>query len=164
MYVYCSGDRLLINCHRDHEIDSELETPVRDHIKFPKIEKPLQFVKKGSSLLPKKKKRTYSESILEQPPKDTVKMKSKVRMQESEQNKHDTREVSVKSFTQNVVDTPVKKKGKLKENKQLPYVAKDHFVSSPKSVKEQEQELVPLPLSAIRKSSFPKVDSETEKR
>jgi hypothetical protein len=115
-------------------------------------------------LLPKKKKRTYSESILEQPPKDTVKMKSKVRMQESEQNKQDTREVSVKSFTQNVVDTPVKKKGKLKENKQLPYVAKDHFVSSPKSVKEQEQELVPLPLSGIRKSSFPKVDSEIEKR
>ncbi|XP_008669978.1 protein ENHANCED DOWNY MILDEW 2 isoform X7 [Zea mays] len=154
---------ILIYC-LNHEIDSELETPVRDHIKFPRIEKPLQFVKKGANLLPKKKKRTYSESILEQPPKDTVKMKSKVRMQESEQNKHDTREVSVKSFTQNVVDTPVKKKGKLKENKQLPYVAKDHFVSSPKSVKEQEQELVPLPLSGIRKSSFPKVDSEIEKR
>lgn len=43
-------------------------------------------------------------------------------------------------------------------------MAKDHFVSSPKSVKEQEQELVPLPLSGIRKSSFPKVDSEIEKR
>jgi|UniRef100_A0A804Q8Z8 hypothetical protein len=164
MYVYCSGDRLLINCHRDHEIDSELETPVRDHIKFPKIEKPLQFVKKGSSLLPKKKKRTYSETVLEQSPKDTVKRKSKVHMLEREQNKQDTREVSAKSFTQNLVDTPVKKKAKLKEKIQLPYVAKDHFISSPKSVKEQEQELVPLPLSAIRKSSFPKVDSETEKR
>ena len=85
-------------------------------------------------------------------------------MLEREQNKQDTREVSAKSFTQNLVDTPVKKKAKLKEKIQLPYVAKDHFISSPKSVKEQEQELVPLPLSAIRKSSFPKVDSETEKR
>ncbi|KAL5657787.1 hypothetical protein ACJX0J_030950, partial [Zea mays] len=155
--------RILIYC-LDHEIDSELETPVRDHIKFPKIEKPLQFVKKGSSLLPKKKKRTYSETVLEQSPKDTVKRKSKVHMLEREQNKQDTREVSAKSFTQNLVDTPVKKKAKLKEKIQLPYVAKDHFISSPKSVKEQEQELVPLPLSAIRKSSFPKVDSETEKR
>lgn len=157
--------RILIYC-LDHEIDSDIETPARDHIKFPMIEKPLQFVK-GANLLPKKKKRTYSETVLEQPPKDTVKMKSKVRMQEREQNKQNTREVSAKSFTENPVDRPVKKKAKLKEKMQLPYVAKDHIVSSPKSVKEQDQELPSLPLSATRKiplSLFPRVDSETEKR
>ncbi|XP_066390009.1 protein ENHANCED DOWNY MILDEW 2-like isoform X2 [Miscanthus floridulus] len=157
--------RILIYC-LDHEIDSDIETPVRDHIKFPKIEKPLQCVK-GANLLPKKKKRTYSETVLEQPPKDTVKMENKVRMQEREQNKQNTREVSVKSFTENPVDRPVKKKAKLKEKIQLPYVAKDHIVSSQKSVKEQEQELPSLPLSATRKippSLFPRVDSETEKR
>jgi len=166
LYICCSDHRLLINCHRDHEIDSDIETPVRDHIKFPKIEKPLQCVK-GANLSPKKKKRTYSETVLEQPPKDTVKMESKDRMQEREQNKQNTREVSAKSFTENPVDRPVKKKAKLKEKIQLPYVAKDHIVSSQKSVKEQEQELPSLPLSATRKippSLFPRVDSETEKR
>lgn len=89
-------------------------------------------------------------------------------MQESEQNKQTTREVSVNSFTENLGDRPVKKKAKfVKEEVQLSRVAKDHFVSSSKPVKEQEQESVPLPLSAksnIPLSSFPTVNSETEKR
>lgn len=45
----------------------------------------------------------HNETVLEQPPKDTVKMKSK-RIQESKQN---TREVSAKSFTENPVDRPL---------------------------------------------------------
>lgn len=93
-----------------------------------------------------------------------MKMKSKGRMQEREQNKQNTGEVSAKSFTENPADGPVKKKAKLNEKIQLRYVAKDNFVSSPKSVKEQEQE---LPLSTTGKiplSLFPIVNSETEKR
>ncbi|RLN34979.1 protein ENHANCED DOWNY MILDEW 2-like isoform X2 [Panicum miliaceum] len=157
--------RILIYC-LDHEIDSEIDTPVRDHIKFPKVEKPAQFFKKGAKLLAEKKKRTFSEAVLDQPLKDTGKMKGIVHVQKSKQT---NREVSTKSFTEDLVFKPEKKKAKfLKEKIQTePHVAKDPSVNSPKPVKEQEQELVVLPSSATRKiplSSFPIVDSEAEKK
>ncbi|KAJ1289089.1 hypothetical protein BS78_02G138300 [Paspalum vaginatum] len=155
--------RILIYC-LDHEIDSDIETPVRDHIKFPKIEKTPQYLKKGDKLLAKKKKRTYSESVCDQPLKDNMKMKTRVYVQEGEQNKQTTREVSEKNSTENLVYRPEKKKAKfVKEKIQLPDVPNDPL-SSPLP---QEQELAPLPSFATRKipqSSFPTVDSEIEKR
>lgn len=118
-------------------------------------------------LLDKKKKRTFSEAVLDQPLKDTRKMM--VRVQKTEQTKQICREISMKSFTENLVVKPEKKKAKCFKEKmrQESHVANDASVSSPKSVKEQEQELVVLPSSATRKiplSSFPTVDSEAEKR
>lgn len=118
-------------------------------------------------LLDKKKKRTFSEAVLDQPLKDTRKMM--VCVQKTEQTKQICREVSMKSFTENLVVKPEKKKAKCFKEKmrQESHVANDASVSSPKSVKEQEQELVVLPSSATRKiplSTFPTVDSEAEKR
>ncbi|XP_062199170.1 protein ENHANCED DOWNY MILDEW 2-like [Phragmites australis] len=160
--------RILIYC-MDHEIDSEIDTPVRDHIKFPKIEKiekTAEFIKKKAKSLIKKKKRTYSESVLGQTSKEPAEMTDKVYLQEREQT---TRKVPVKISSENLVDKPEKKKAKfLKEKIQVKtHMAKDGSISSPKPAKEQEQEIVPLPSSATRKiplSSFPTVDSETEKR
>ena len=139
---------------------------MRDHIKFPKVEKPAQLFKKGDKLLVKKKKRTFSEAVLDQPSKNTGKMEGMVHVQKSEQT---SREVPTKSYTKDLVFEPEKKQAKfLKEKIQPePHVAKDPSVSSPKPVKEQEQELVVLPSSATRKiplSSFPVVDTEAEKR
>ncbi|XP_072148269.1 protein ENHANCED DOWNY MILDEW 2 isoform X2 [Setaria viridis] len=148
--------RILIYC-QDHEINSEIDTPVRDHIEFPKIRKPAQ----GAKLLVKKKKRTFSDAVLDQPSIDTGKMKGMVRVQKSEQIKQTSREVSTKSFTEDLVFKPEKKKVKLLKEKIQP----EPRVSSPKPVKEQE--LVVLPSSATRKiplSLFPIVDSEVEKR
>ncbi|RLM85862.1 uncharacterized protein C2845_PM04G16980 [Panicum miliaceum] len=160
--------RILIYC-LDHEIDSEIDTPVRDHIKFPKVEKPAQFFNKGDKLLVKKKKRTFNEAVLDQPSKDTGKMKGMVHVQKSELTEQTSREVSTKSYAEDLVSKPEKKKAKLLKEKiqPEPRVAKDPSVSSPKPVKEQEQELVVSPSSATRKiplSSFPIVDSEAEKR
>ncbi|CAL5080641.1 unnamed protein product [Urochloa decumbens] len=159
--------RILIYC-MDHEIDSEIDTPVRDHIEFPQDEKTAQG-SKGAKLLVKKKKRTFSEADLDQPSKDTGKIKGMVRVQKSEQTKQTSREVSTKSFTEDLVFKPEKKKVKFLREKIQPEscVAKDPSVSSPKPGKEQEQELVVLPSSATWKvplSSFPIVDSEAEKR
>ncbi|KAF8712051.1 hypothetical protein HU200_028883 [Digitaria exilis] len=156
--------RILIYC-LDHEIDSEIDTPVRDHIRFPKTEEPAQFLKKR--LLHKKKKRTFSEAVRDQPLKDSREMMACV--QKTEQTKQICRQVSMKSCTENLVVKPEKKKAKFIKEKIHPesHVPKDASVSSPKSVKEQEQELVVLPSSAARKiplSSFPTVDSEAEKR
>ncbi|CAN6204060.1 unnamed protein product [Urochloa humidicola] len=160
--------RILIYC-MDHEIDSEIDTPVRDHIEFPQDEKAAQCSKKGAKLVVKKKKRTFSEADLDQPSKGTGKMKGMICVQKSEQTKQTSREVSTKSFIEDLVFKPEKKKAKfLKEKIQPePRVAKDPSVSSPKPGKEQEQELVVLPSSATRKtplSSFPTVDGEAEKR
>lgn len=118
-------------------------------------------------LLDKKKKRTFSEAVLDQPLKDTRKMM--VRVQKTEQTKQICREISMKSFTENLVVKPEKKKAKCFKEKmrQESHVANDASVRSPKSVEAQEQELVVLPSSATRKiplSSFPTVDSEAEKR
>jgi hypothetical protein len=98
---------------------------------------------------------------------DTGKMKGMVRVQKSEHIKQISREVSTKSFTENLVFEPEKKKTKFLKEKIQPElrVAKDPSVSSPEPVKEQE--LVVLPPSATRKvppSLFPIVDSEVEKR
>ncbi|KAL6630944.1 hypothetical protein ACP70R_028284 [Stipagrostis hirtigluma subsp. patula] len=159
--------RILIYC-LDHEIDSEIETPVRDHIKFPIIEKPAGFLKKRAQLPVKKKKRTYDD-ILDQPSEEPARMPVKVRVQESEKSKKTTRKVAVKSSSEHLADKPSKKKDKfLKEEIQLePSIVKEASVSSPRSAKEQKQELVTLPASATRRiplSSFPSVDSETDKR
>jgi len=135
--------RILIYC-LDHEIDSEIDTPVRDHIKFPEVEKPARVFKKGDKLLVKKKKRTFSEAALDQTSKNTGKMKGMVHVQKNEQTKLTSREVSTKSYTEDLVFKPEKKKAKLLKEKiqPEPHVAKDPSVSSPKPVKEQEQELV----------------------
>ncbi|CAN6173836.1 unnamed protein product [Urochloa humidicola] len=160
--------RILIYC-LDHEIDSEIDTPVRDHLKFPEVENPAQCLKMGAKLLVKKKKRTFSEADLDQPPKDTWKKKDMVRVQKSEQTKQASRVVSTKSYTDDLVFEPEKKKAKFLKEKIQPeaHVAKDPSVSSPKPIKEQEQELLVLPSSGTRKiplSSFPIVDNDAEKR
>ncbi|TVU11145.1 hypothetical protein EJB05_44712 [Eragrostis curvula] len=157
--------RILIYC-LDHEIDPDIDTPARDHIKFPEIEKQAGFSKNKGKTLVKKKKRTYDESVLDQPSKEPGKMSDKVHMQGRKQT---VKTSSVKVSSDNVGDRPEKKRTRfLKEKMQPePHMAKDASVSKPKPVEEQEQEMVHLPSLATRKiplSSFPIVDCETEKR
>ncbi|KAL6838985.1 hypothetical protein ACP4OV_031212 [Aristida adscensionis] len=156
--------RILIYC-LDHEIDSGIETPVRDHIKFPNIEKPGFFKK----IRVKKIKRTYSDSLLDQPTEKPARMPEKNHAQESEEIKQTTRKVATKSSFKQLVGKPEKKKAKiLKEQIQLePCIVEDTSMSIPTSTKQQEQELITLPSCSTRKiplSSFPRVDDDTDKR
>ncbi|KAM0918749.1 hypothetical protein ACQ4PT_008651 [Festuca glaucescens] len=76
--------RILIYC-LDHEIDSDLETPVRNHIKFPgiaKIVRASDFLKKKTNVLTKKNKRTFGETFPDQPSNKPAKLPVKVRGQE----------------------------------------------------------------------------------
>ncbi|GJN28739.1 hypothetical protein PR202_gb16898 [Eleusine coracana subsp. coracana] len=157
--------RILIYC-LDHEIDPDIDTPVRDHIKFPKVKKPVGFLKNRVNLLAEKKKRTYDESFLDQPSKEPAKVTGRVHVQERKQT---IRKLSVNISSGDFVDEPEKKRTRFLKQKirPEPQVAKDASLSSPKPVQEQEEPMVPLPSSDTRKippSSFPVVDSETEKR
>ncbi|KAK3132428.1 hypothetical protein QOZ80_6AG0521300 [Eleusine coracana subsp. coracana] len=157
--------RILIYC-LDHEIDPDIDTPVRDHIKFPKVKKPVGFLKNRVNLLAEKKTRTYDESFLDQPSKEPAKVTGRVHVQERKQT---IRKLSVNISSDDFLDEPEKKRTRFLKQKILPepQVAKDASLSSPKPVQEQEQQMVPLPSSDTRKippSSFPVVDSETEKR
>jgi ABC-type uncharacterized transport system involved in gliding motility auxiliary subunit len=98
-----------------------------------------------------KQKRTYCKSFLGQHAKEPARMTDKARVQERKQT---MRKVSVKIPSENLIDEPDKRRTKLLKQKiqPEPHMAKDASVSSPKHVDEQET-----------LSSFPKVDSETEK-
>ncbi|KAF7072050.1 hypothetical protein CFC21_077241 [Triticum aestivum] len=141
---------------RDHEIDSDIETPVRNHIKFPgipKIVKPADYLKRKNKVLINKRKRDFDESFLEQSSNKAAKVPVKVRVQEDEH----ARKFAVKSSSEQFVDKPEKKKPKVK----------DTSASSSRPANEQEKYLATSPSSTmgnLPQSSFPRVDSETEKR
>ena len=140
---------------RDHEIDSDIETPVRNHIKFPgipKIVKPADYLKRKNKVLINKRKRDFDESFPDQPSIKAAKLPVKVRVQEEH-----ARKFAVKSSSEQFVDKPEKKKPKVK----------DTSASSSRPANEQEKYLATSSLStmgSLPQSSFPRVDSETEKR
>ncbi|KAM0864881.1 hypothetical protein ACQ4PT_043646 [Festuca glaucescens] len=163
--------RILIYC-LDHEIDSDLETPVRNHIKFPgiaKIVRASDFLKKKTNVLTKKNKRTFGETFPDQPSNKPAKLPVKVRVQEDEH----ARRSNVKSSSEKFVEKPEKKQAKLFKQRTQPEaestepnLARDSSVSSPRPAKEQEKYLTTSPLSTgnMPQSSFPRVNSEIEKR
>ncbi|KAM0867441.1 hypothetical protein ACQ4PT_042030 [Festuca glaucescens] len=164
--------RILIYC-LDHEIDSDLETPVRNHIKFPgiaKIVRASDFLKKKTNVLTKKKKRTFGETFPDQPSNKPANLPMKGRVQEDEH----ARRSDVKGSSEQFVEKPEKKKAKsFKQRTQPepestePNLARDSSVSSPRPAKEQEKYLSSSHLSTtgnMPQSSFPRVNSEIERR
>uniref|UniRef100_A0A0E0JJF4 Zinc finger PHD-type domain-containing protein n=1 Tax=Oryza punctata TaxID=4537 RepID=A0A0E0JJF4_ORYPU len=157
--------RILIYC-LDHEIDTDIDTPIRDHIKFPRIlniEKPARLLKSTKVV---KKKRPFSESVPYQLSTELRKLPDMVCVQENDR----ARKISARSSSEQFVVKPNKKKAKfLKDTPQPdPCMLKDASTGITKPAKEQEKLLVTMPSSStstkIPQSSFPTVDSETEKR
>ena len=133
-------------------MDLDIGTPSRDHLKFPRISKPVDSVKKKVKELAKKK-RKVSDDYVNDP------------MQKS------SRSVSMKGSFEQPGFEPEKKKAKnLKRmiHPEEPAVKRAAHVSSLKQhVKGEEQELDSLSSLATGKtpqSSFPVIDSDTEKR
>uniref|UniRef100_A0A0D3EPF6 Zinc finger PHD-type domain-containing protein n=1 Tax=Oryza barthii TaxID=65489 RepID=A0A0D3EPF6_9ORYZ len=158
--------RILIYC-LDHEIDTDIDTPIRDHIKFPRtpnIEKPARLLKKSTKVV--KKKRPFSESVPDQLSTELRKLPDMVCIQESDR----ARKISARSSSEQFVVKPDKKKARfLKDTPQPdPCLLKDASTGITKPAKEQGKLLVTMPSSStstkIPQSSFPRVDSETEKR
>ncbi|XP_012702493.1 protein ENHANCED DOWNY MILDEW 2 isoform X2 [Setaria italica] len=143
--------RILIYC-LDHDMDIDIGTPSRDHLKFPRISKPLDSVKKKVKELAEKKKRTSDYLYVNEP------------MQKS------SRRVGMKgSFDQSGFEPEKKKAKNLKGmiQPEEPVVKRAALVSSLKHLKEEEQELESLSSLATGKtpqSSFPVIDGDTEKR
>uniref|UniRef100_A0A0D9V1G7 Zinc finger PHD-type domain-containing protein n=1 Tax=Leersia perrieri TaxID=77586 RepID=A0A0D9V1G7_9ORYZ len=157
--------RILIYC-LDHEIDTDIDTPIRDHIKFPRIpniEKPAILLKKSIKVV-KMKKRPFSESVTDQL-STVLKSPDIVCNKESDC----ARKISARSSSEQLVVKHDKKKTRfLKDRAQPePCMTKDASASSTKPAKVQEKLLATMSSSPSRKtpqSSFPTVDSETEKR
>uniref|UniRef100_A0A0D9Y9E5 Uncharacterized protein n=1 Tax=Oryza glumipatula TaxID=40148 RepID=A0A0D9Y9E5_9ORYZ len=152
---------------KDHEIDTDIDTPIRDHIKFPRtpnIEKPARLLKKSTKVV--KKKRPFSESVPDQLSTELRKLPDMVCIQESDR----ARKISARSSSEQFVVKPDKKKARfLKDTPQPdPCLLKDASTGITKPAKEQGKLLVTMPSSStstkIPQSSFPRVDSETEKR
>jgi hypothetical protein len=117
----------------------------------------------------KKKKRTFGETFPDQPSNKPANLPMKGRVQEDQR----TRRSDVKSSSEQFVEKPEKKKAKLFKQTQPepestePNLARDSSVSSPKPAKEQEKYLTSSHLSTtgnMPQSSFPRVNSEIEKR
>ncbi|PUZ51084.1 hypothetical protein GQ55_6G145200 [Panicum hallii var. hallii] len=144
--------RILIYC-LNHDMDIDIGTPSRDHIKFPRISKPVNSVKKKVKELAEKKRRVSNDLYVNDP------------MQKS------SRRVGMKgSFERPGFKSEKKKAKKLKGmiNPEEPAVKRAAHVSSLKQhVKGEEQELESLSSLATEKtpqSSFPVIDADTEKR
>ncbi|RLN03789.1 protein ENHANCED DOWNY MILDEW 2-like isoform X2 [Panicum miliaceum] len=144
--------RTLIYC-LDHDMDLDIGTPSRDHLKFPRISKPVHSVKKKVKELAEKKRRVSDELYVNDP------------MQKS------SRRVGMKGSFERPGFEPEKKKVKnLKGmiHPEEPAVKRAAHVTSPKQhVKGEEQELESLSSLATGKtpqSSFPVIDVDTEKR
>jgi hypothetical protein len=130
-------------------MDIDIGTPSRDHLKFPRISKPLDSVKKKVKELAEKKKRTY--------------LYVKESMQKS------SGRVGMKgSFDESGFEPEKKKARNLKGmiQPEEPAVKRAALVNL-KLLKEEEQELENLSSLATGKtpkSSFPVIDGDTEKR
>ncbi|KAG8087097.1 hypothetical protein GUJ93_ZPchr0010g10774 [Zizania palustris] len=138
--------RILIYC-LDHDMDLDIGTPPRDHIKFPHVEKPAYSVKKKVKELAEKKRRIFDDSYSEKAKKAGVK----------------------RSFEEHVFEPEMKKLKYMKETTQpeASLVECSAAASSPNQpVRELEKELGPSSLATgnTPQSSFPIVDSETERR
>jgi hypothetical protein len=128
-------------------MDLDIGTPSRDHLKFPRIAKPVHSVKKKVKELAEKKRRTFDNLCFDKPV-----------------HKSSRRLVTKSSFEQPVSE-PVKKKAKYLKKMACheESLLECHTVANtPKlPVKEDESLLI---TGKTPQSSFPIVDSETEKR
>ncbi|KAL6644237.1 hypothetical protein ACP70R_015845 [Stipagrostis hirtigluma subsp. patula] len=140
--------RILIYC-LDHDMDIDIGTPSRDHLKFPRTAKPVDSVKTKVKELAEKKRRTFDGSYVDEP---TQRSSKRIGMKGSfEQCEPDKKKVKCL-------------KEMIQPDESLIECAA--VASSPKQP-AKEQESRTLSLLATRKtpqSSFPVVDSETEKR
>lgn len=113
-----------------------------------------------------KKKRPFSESVPDQLSTELRKLPDMVCIQESDR----ARKISARSSSEQFVVKPDKKKARfLKDTPQPdPCLLKDASTGITKPAKEQGKLLVTMTSSStstkIPQSSFPRVDSETEKR
>ncbi|CAL4998121.1 unnamed protein product [Urochloa decumbens] len=143
--------RILIYC-LDHDMDLDIGTPSRDHLKFPRISKPVDSVKKKVKELAEKKKRTSDNLYVNEP------------MQKS------SRRVRMKGSFEQLGFVPEKKKAKTlgRIQPEEPAVERAALLSNLKQhVKEEDQGLESLSSLATGKtpqSSFPVIDDDTEKR
>ncbi|XP_062196409.1 protein ENHANCED DOWNY MILDEW 2-like isoform X2 [Phragmites australis] len=144
--------RILIYC-LDHDMDLDIGTASRGHLKFPHIAKPVDSAKKKVKELVEKKRRTFDDLYVDEP------------MQKS------SRRVATKSSFEQPVFEPEKKKAKCLKAMIQPQESLVEFAAVVNSlkqlVKEHEQELGTMSSLATGKtpqSSFPVVDSEIEKR
>ncbi|KAF8675577.1 hypothetical protein HU200_047646 [Digitaria exilis] len=144
--------RILIYC-LDHDMDLDIGTPSRDHLKFPRISKTVNSVNKKVKELTEKKRRT-SDDLYDNEP-----------MQKC------SRRVGMKGSFEQPGSEPEKKKAKsLKGIIQpaQPAFERTNLISSLRQhVKEEEKELESLSSLAtgrIPQSSFPVIDGDTEKR
>ncbi|XP_006644210.1 protein ENHANCED DOWNY MILDEW 2-like [Oryza brachyantha] len=159
--------RILIYC-LDHEIDTDIDTPTRDHIKFPRVSnigKPASLLKKSIKEVVKKKKRPFCESVPDQLLTEPGKSPDMVCVQEI----GEARTISSRSSSEQFVVKPEEKKTKFLKDRSRPKpcMIKDAATSSTKPAKDHEKQLVTMPSSTswkVPQSSFPTVDSETEKR
>ncbi|CAO2188932.1 unnamed protein product [Urochloa humidicola] len=144
--------RILIYC-LDHDMDIDIGTPSRDHLKFPRISKPVGSVTKKVKELAEKKKRTSNVLYV------------------TESMQKSSRRVRMKGSFEPPGFVHEKKKAKTHKGMiqpEEPAVERAALVSGIKQhVKEEEQELESLSSLATGKtpqSSFPVIDGETEKR
>jgi hypothetical protein len=122
---------------------------------------------KKTDMLTKKKKRAFGETFPDQHLNKPAKLASKVRVQEDEY----ARRSALKSSSEQFVEKPEKKTKLLKQRTQpeseRPNLARGASASSPRPAKEQEKSLATSPsftTGNIPQSSFPRVNSEIEKR
>uniref|UniRef100_A0ACD5Y388 Uncharacterized protein n=1 Tax=Avena sativa TaxID=4498 RepID=A0ACD5Y388_AVESA len=164
--------RILIYC-LDHEIDSDVETPPRNHLKFPgiaKIVRATDYLKKKTNVFTKKKKRTFDETFPDQPSNKPANLPIKVHVQEDVH----ARRSAVKSSSERLVEKPENKKSMLLKRRTQPEpestepnLSRDASASSQRPAKEQQKNLATSPSSTtgnMPQSSFPRVNSEIEKR
>ncbi|TVU06566.1 hypothetical protein EJB05_49787 [Eragrostis curvula] len=141
--------RILIYC-LDHDMDLDIGTPARDHLKFPRIAKPVHPVKRKVKELAEKKRQTFDDSYVDEPVQKSSRM------------------VVTKRSLEQPVSKPVKKKAKYLKEMIRPEesVLECHAVANqPKQPAKDEFTTLSLPATGkTPQSSFPVVDTETEKR
>ncbi|XP_062191405.1 protein ENHANCED DOWNY MILDEW 2-like isoform X2 [Phragmites australis] len=134
--------RILIYC-LDHDMDLDIGTPSRNHLKFPRIAKPVDSVKKKVKELAEKKRRTFDDLYVDEP------------------RQKSSRRVSIKSSFEQPVFEPEKKKTKCLKEMMRP---EESLVECAAVVSSPKQPAKSLAIGKTPQSSFPVVDSETEKR
>ncbi|XP_015695945.1 protein ENHANCED DOWNY MILDEW 2-like [Oryza brachyantha] len=155
--------RILIYC-LDHEIDLDIGTPPRDHLRFPHVAKTAYSVKKKVKELAEKKRQIFDDSNVHEP-------LQKRKLNEKFNAKSDrAKKAGVKTSFEGHVFESEKKKTKYLKEATLPEASLVECVAAASNsrdqhMKELEKELGTSSLMGkIPQSSFPIVDSETEKR
>lgn len=152
--------RILIYCF-DHDMDLDLGTPSRDHMKFPSVESSTDCVKKKVKKLVEKKKRTFDDFYVDDPLQKGAKLQEKFNAKDNVK----ARRSGMKSSIEQNVFEPKRKKTKYVKEKSQPEASSVSAASGPKQPQKQEPgTMSSQAMGETPWSSFPIVDSEIEKR